>query len=71
MLRSVKGIYRDGKIELLEEVPIKEGVDVIVTILETSPARRSIVELSGLGSELWKSIDAEEYVRKERDTWGE
>jgi hypothetical protein len=29
----------------------------------------SILELEGLGAEAWKGIDAQEYVRKERETW--
>jgi len=30
----------------------------------------SIMELKGLGKEIWKGIDADEYVAKERDSWG-
>lgn len=29
----------------------------------------SILELSGLGEELWRGIDAAEYIREERDSW--
>lgn len=29
----------------------------------------SILDLQGLGKELWKDIDAAEYVRRERDSW--
>jgi plasmid stability protein len=31
--------------------------------------RVSILELEGLGKELWEGIDAAEYVRRERDSW--
>lgn len=31
--------------------------------------RRSILELEGLGEEIWKGIDAQEYVNQERDAW--
>ena len=31
--------------------------------------RRSILELQGLGKELWSDIDAQEYVDEERATW--
>lgn len=31
--------------------------------------KRSIMELEGLGSEIWKGIDAHEYVDKERGGW--
>lgn len=31
--------------------------------------KRSLLELEGLGKEIWKGIDAAEYVAKERDSW--
>jgi hypothetical protein len=30
---------------------------------------RSILELSGLGREIWSKIDAQEYVNSERTSW--
>ena len=36
--------------------------------LET-PKELSILELRGLGKEIWEGIDAAEYVRRERDSW--
>lgn len=30
---------------------------------------RNIMELEGLGKEVWNGIDAQEYVNKERDSW--
>ncbi len=30
---------------------------------------RSILELDGLGKEIWASIDAQEYVHRERSSW--
>ncbi len=29
----------------------------------------SIMELKGLGKEIWKGVDADDYVAKERDSW--
>lgn len=37
---------------------------------ENGDAPRSILELEGLGAELWQGIDPDEYVAKERDSWG-
>jgi hypothetical protein len=34
-----------------------------------APARRSILELRGLGKEIWQGIDAQQYVNSERDSW--
>ena len=31
--------------------------------------RRSVLDLQGLGIELWSDLDAQEYVDKERATW--
>lgn len=33
------------------------------------PRTHSILELWGLGKEVWRGIDAVEYVRQERDSW--
>jgi hypothetical protein len=31
--------------------------------------KHSILELEGLGADLWKRIDVEKYIRKERKSW--
>ena len=36
MLKSVKGVYREGKIELLEPLDEDEGAPVVVTFLSQS-----------------------------------
>ena len=33
------------------------------------PAPLSILDLQGLGKELWRGIDAAEHVERERSTW--
>lgn len=35
----------------------------------TPQPKRSILELEGLGKEIWNNIDAQEYVNQERDSW--
>jgi hypothetical protein len=46
------------------------------TSLAPTPARgenrqvRAITELEGLGRDVWRGIDAQEYVHRERDAWG-
>lgn len=30
---------------------------------------RSILELRGLGKDIWENVDAQEYVEKERQSW--
>ncbi len=36
MVRSIEGVFRNGKVEFLEEPPAAEGVRVIVTFLPTN-----------------------------------
>lgn len=31
--------------------------------------KHSILELEGLGAEIWKGIDVQNYIRKERESW--
>lgn len=31
--------------------------------------KHSVMELEGLGAHIWQGIDAQEYVRKERESW--
>jgi hypothetical protein len=31
--------------------------------------KRSIMELEGLGKEIWQGLDAQDYVNQERDSW--
>ncbi len=31
--------------------------------------RHSIMDLEGLGGDVWRGVDAQEYVRRERETW--
>jgi len=33
------------------------------------PKRYTVDDLKGLGAEIWKDVDVEEYIRKERDSW--
>ena len=37
--------------------------------LPPAPARRSLLDLEGLGAEVWGGLDAQAYVNHERDSW--
>jgi len=38
--------------------------------VHTTPEKRtSILELQGLGKEIWQGLDAQEYVDRERKSW--
>ena len=63
ILRSVESMNRDEQLRLISDL-----AEHLRT--KTVPARRvSILELQGLGKEIWQGIDAQEYVDRERATW--
>lgn len=37
--------------------------------LREKKQEHSLMELEGLGAEIWKDVDAREYVNKERESW--
>ena len=44
-------------------------VNALCQIAGAKSRKHSILELRGLGKEIWEGIDPDEYVRKERDSW--
>ena len=50
---------------------LREHLAAIERKLNASPTkpRRNILDLDGLGMEMWRSIDTEEYLKRERDSW--
>jgi hypothetical protein len=59
--RAREELTSDERLKLISE--LSQPSDKRVT-------RKSICQLKGLGKEVWKEIDPDEYVRKERDSWG-
>ena len=53
------------QIQLIEELLglIRQRVTL------TPKPQRSILELRGLGKEVWHGIDAQDYVNQERESW--
>lgn len=45
----------------------QQVIHVLHEAMDQEPV--SLLELRGLGKELWKGIDAVEYIREERDSW--
>ena len=51
------------------------AVDVLAQKMNVAPTdqsqrpKRSLMELHGLGAELWKDIDVEKYINNSRDEW--
>ena len=52
-----------------EHRSIAQEVIHILTVATESAAPRSILELQGLGKDLWKKVDAGQHVNRERREW--
>lgn len=63
VLSRVQRLTPADQLRLLEELA------ALVRRQVTTRARRSILELQGLGKEIWQGIDAQEYVDRERTSW--
>ena len=49
---------------------IKLLVDTLATDQSSSPTKQhSILELRGLGKEIWQDVDVEDYINQMRDEW--
>jgi plasmid stability protein len=52
-----------------ERRSISQEVTILLTHALEPPAARSILELRGLGKELWRGLDAATHVADERAGW--
>ena len=43
--------------------------DLARTVSAEAPRQRSVLELEGLGAEIWEGIDAQAYVKELRQEW--
>jgi hypothetical protein len=64
----VQGIQHLKPEELLNLLDVISAT--LKTLMQQPQAKKhSIMELEGLGAEIWQGLDAQEYVRKERESW--
>jgi len=61
---ALKTLTRD-ELERLHKALLER----LQSIMPPTPARRSLLDLEGLGAEMWGSLDAQLYVDHERDSW--
>lgn len=70
-MQSVEEIYQ----QYIKPLPNKEKLRLIAKVSndlaesENEKPKRSIMELHGLGKEIWEGIDAQEYVNELRNEW--
>ena len=62
-LEMAASLSHAERLRLIEELAARTSGE------PSAPARHSILELCGLGSEIWRGVDAQEYVRNERSSW--
>jgi len=62
-LQMAESLTLEERLRLIEELKSHTGESA------ASEPRHSIMELRGLGKEIWEGIDAQEYVRNERASW--
>ena len=63
LIETMKNLELEQQLDLLE---------VLANILRgrmVAAVRYDIMELKGLGKEVWRGIDAQAYVNSERDSW--
>jgi plasmid stability protein len=53
-----------------ERRSVAQEVTVLLEQALNEPEQLSIMDLRGLGKEIWQGIDAAEYVEAERKSWG-
>ncbi len=63
-IRLVKKLKLEDQLRLLETL-----AELVRSEIQTRP-RRSILELQGMGKDIWHGIDAQKYVMEERAAWG-
>lgn len=64
LLERVTNLPPEQKVDLLAEVAAQLRDDN-----RKNKTQHSIMELEGLGKEIWAGIDAQEYVDQERNSW--
>lgn len=64
VLRRVQRLSPDDQLRLLEDV-----AGLVRRQVTARARRRSILELQGLGKEIWQDIDAQDYIDQERASW--
>ena len=63
--RYIKSLSPNDRLLLLALI----AHDLAVESTGNEPRERSILELKGLGAEIWEGVDAQRYVDELRDEW--
>lgn len=66
----------DRTLDLARELALSEQLKLLEALtqmvrrqIDDSPKTYSIMELEGLGAEIWQDVDAQTYINEERASW--
>jgi hypothetical protein len=62
--KGVLFLTPDEQMKLMELI-----LSTLRPVIQKTKPGHSIMELEGLGADIWKNMDAQEYVRRERESW--
>jgi hypothetical protein len=62
----IRSLTPEQKLRLIALIASELAIEARALSL---PRRRSLMELEGLGAEIWQGIDAQEYVDQLRSEW--
>jgi hypothetical protein len=62
-LEIAASLSRDEQLRLIQELTVRAAQT------PTTEQETSLLTLCGLGQEIWRNMDAQEYVRRERSSW--
>jgi hypothetical protein len=63
-VKGIKGLRPDEQLNLIEILSAR-----LKTNIKRKKVKHSVMELEGLGAHIWKGVDAQQYVSKERKSW--
>jgi hypothetical protein len=66
-------ISYENALQMAESLPREEQLRLIQELAQhaedSAEGKTSVLELCGLGQEIWQQLDAQEYVNGERASW--
>ncbi|TMC21893.1 MAG: hypothetical protein E6J34_08280 [Chloroflexi bacterium] len=68
IMEQVRQLELEEQIKLLQDILQDLSVLVQQNQLTAKPLH-SILELEGLGKEIWEGIDVDQYIEEERNSW--
>jgi len=64
VIATLPTLAPDEQLNLLEVLS-----SLLKKAMQPKSKQHTLLELEGLGAAVWSKVDADEYIRKERDSW--